>query len=89
MKINTYGHNMFGLWKAASRTHDLNGSELYIQISYDRSDGEVLTNLHLKGSWSQYDSNAIIHVCNASYPMTQQQIADAIDEAIRAYEFLG
>lgn len=78
--VNTYGMKMHGLKKAAGETKGLSyyrGD--YVQISYDRSDGEILTNYHVStNSWSEYHDPQIITVCNAREPMTMQQIADEI-----------
>ena len=87
MKTNTYGLTMRGLRKAAGATKGLTGyyNGHYVQISYDTSNGEILTNYHYslgQNSWTQYHGSDIITVCNASNPMTMQQIADAIAEAV-------
>jgi len=84
---NRHGLTMKGLRKAAGETKGLPGyySGHYIQISYDMSDGEILTNYHYslgQNSWTQYHSSDIITICNASSPMTMQQIADAIADAV-------
>lgn len=88
MSINTYGRVMTGLEEASSRTEGIYGTELYIQISYDLSDGEVLTRMHLRGDWSQYHSDDIIHVVSATCHLTQQQIADKINAAASFVETL-
>lgn len=79
-KINTYGLKMTGLRKAASETKCLSRYRSpYVQISYDRETGEVITNYHAsENSWSDYHNADIYTVCRASVPMTMQQIADAI-----------
>lgn len=84
---NRHGLIMQGLRKAAGETKGLPGcySGHYIQISYDMSDGAILTNEHCslgQNSWTQYHSGDIITICNASSPMTMRQIADAIAEAV-------
>lgn len=86
-QVNTYGFRMVGLRKAAGETKDLTGyySGHYVQISYDHDDGEILTNYHYslgQNSWSQYHSPSIITICNASEPMTMQQIADRIADLL-------
>lgn len=91
-KINTHNLTMIGLRKAASDTRNLTGSHNndYVQISYDTSDGEVLTNYHCSlghNSWTQYHGRAIIAVCNADGPMTIQQIADAIADAVTMHDY--
>ena len=87
MKTNTYGMKMTGLRKAAGETKGLRGyySGSYVQISYDQDTGEILTDYHYslgQNSWSEYHDPAVITVCNASKPMTMQQIADEIFAAV-------
>lgn len=87
MKTNTYGMKMAGLRKAAGETKGLCGyySGCYVQISYDQDTGEILTDYHYslgQNSWSEYHDPAVITVCNASKPMTMQQIADEIFTAV-------
>lgn len=87
MKIDTHGIKMYGLRKAAGETKRLTGyySGHYIQISFDTSDGEILTDYHCsfgQNSWSVYHKPSIISVCNACIPMTMQQIADKIAEVV-------
>lgn len=83
-KINTHGLKMVGLKKASGDTRDYYDSR-YIQISYDRNDGEILTNLH--SDWGRtwgthYHDPAVITICTTSRHMTMQAIADAIAEAV-------
>lgn len=83
MKTNTHGYKMHGLRNAASETKGLAGyySGHYVQISYNRETGEITTNYHYslgQNSWTQYHDPAIITICNASSPMTMQEIADMI-----------
>jgi hypothetical protein len=86
-KVNTYGMTMKGLRKAASETKGLKGyySGHYVQISYDKSDGEVLTNYHYnlgQNSWTEYHDQDIITIGNYSSPATMQEIADKIAETV-------
>lgn len=75
---------MTGLQEAARETKGLQGryGRTYVQISYDLSDGQVLADYLTQNDWKRYHSSSIIHVCNASSPMTMQQIADAVAAAI-------
>lgn len=80
MKIN-------GLRKASSETKGLTGyySGHYVQISYDKSTGDILTDYHYnlgQNSWTQYHDPNIIIVCNASEPMTMKEIKQEIENAI-------
>lgn len=85
--VNTYGFKMAGLRKAAGATKGLTNyySGEYVQISYDKKDGEILTNYHYnlgQNSWSEYNNPNIITICNASSSMTMQEIANKIIESI-------
>lgn len=91
-KINTHNLTMTGLRKAASDTKGLTGpyNSDYIQISYDTNGGTVLTNYHCSlghNSWTQYHDRDIIAVCDANGPMTMQQIADAIADAVAMHDY--
>ena len=83
MTNNTHGYVMHGLRRASGETKDLTGyySGRYVQISYDRATGDILTDYHVslgQNWWTQYHDPEIITVCNAVVPMTMRQIADAI-----------
>ena len=85
--INKHGIKMIGLRRAAGATKGMSGyySGHYIQLSYDRSDGEVLADYHYsfgQNSWTQYHSKDVIRVANISTPKTMQQIADMIYDAV-------
>lgn len=90
MKVNTHGLKMVGLKEAASETKYLAncGGYLgghYVQISYDRVTGEILTNYHCslgQNEWSAYHDKDIITIGNVSEPVTMQTIADMIADAI-------
>lgn len=88
-KINTHGLKMVGLKKASGDTRDYDRDfytrSNYIQISYDRDNGEILTNLHSSlgyNSWSEYHDPAVITICYTSRHMTMQEIADRIAETV-------
>lgn len=85
--LNTYGYKMLGLKRAAEKTKLLQGYYYgqYVQISYDCSTGEVITNYYVSlghNSWTQYYSPAIITACFTSSPMTMQEIADRIADKV-------
>lgn len=83
MKIEKYGIKMQGLKKASGETKHLNYWNGYTQISYDRADGKIMADYHIDvNDWTRYRSNTIITVCNAREPMTMQDIADAVEQAI-------
>lgn len=86
MKTNTHGLKMIGLKKASGSTENYGYYDgRYDQVFYDRATGEIWTVFHCSlghNSWSQYDDENVIWVCDASHHMTMQQIADAIVERI-------
>lgn len=82
-KVNMYGYKMNGLKAAAAETKGLRGyyDAAYVQISYDRATGDVLTNYHVSlghNSWTEYHDSDVVTVCYASEHMTMQEIADAV-----------
>lgn len=84
-KIDRHGLQMHGIRAAAHDTHSAAPYGAYIQISYDPTTGDVLTAYHISvNSWTRYHDPDIIHVTNAHEPMTMQQIADAVAEAVAA-----
>ena len=86
MAINKHGLKMTGLKAASGETKDYGPYDgRYVQISYDMSDGEILTDYHCsfgQNSWSEYHSDNIITVCNATTHMTMQEIADAVSDSV-------
>ena len=85
MPITTYGIkvNLDDVKKAATETKDLrpyHGEEL--QIDYDKADGSIYTNLHNDGWYTHFHSKEVINVARADAPMGQQEIVDAIREAL-------
>lgn len=83
-KINKHGLKMRGLKSASGDTRNY-GRNCYIQISYNTSTGEVLTDYHCSiggNSWTKYHDSDIITIGNTSQHMTMQEIADAIAEVI-------
>ena len=82
MKINTHGLKMTGLKKASGATCNYGDySPKYDQIFYDRFTGEVWTVFHWSiggNSWTEYDDEEVIWICDARHHMTMQRIADEI-----------
>ena len=78
---------MNGLREAFDETKDLTGydSGQYVQISYNRKTGDILTYCHYSlghNDWIMYRDPNIVTVCTASNPMPMQEIADAIYETV-------
>ena len=83
MEREKCGIKMQGLKKAAGETKWLDGWNGYVQISYDRADGEVIAAYHTDvNDWTRYHSETIIPVRNTRDPMTMQGIADAVALAL-------
>ena len=83
MKLEKYGIKMQGLKKAAGETKGLDGWNGYVQISYDRADGEAIAAYHIDvNDWTRYHSETIIPVRDTREPMTMQGIADAVALAL-------
>lgn len=84
--INKHNLPMTGLRAAAGETRNsLPARNCYIQISYDRNDGSILTDFYCSIGqqwWTNYHDGSIITVCTTSAPMTMQEIADRIEQAV-------
>lgn len=80
---NTHNIKMTGLKKAASETKLIReNSGNRVQISYERETGKVYSDFRVGcNSWVVYD-DAIQTIGFAERPMTMQEIADMIAEAI-------
>ena len=82
--LNKHGYKMVGLKKAVSEMPGENYNGQYVQINYDKRDGEVLANYHVslgQNSWTEYHDKETILIGNYQ-AATMQQIADAIAETI-------
>ena len=85
MTINKHGMKINGL-KAASHTTKtlVNGNRYnphYCIVYYNTASGDVWANEYYDighGSYTAYDDNDIIRVCETTSAMTMQQIADAV-----------
>lgn len=82
--LNKHGYKMVGLKKAVSEMPGENYNGLYLQVSYDKSDGTILTDLHCslgQNSWSEYHDSDIITIGNYETG-TMQELADAIADTV-------
>ena len=73
--------NVESLKKAVSEMPTTNGPlpDLYLQVSYDRSDGKVLTNLHTNCNGETiYHSGNIVTVGYYTSHISAQKLVDAI-----------
>ena len=89
--VNTHGLKMTGLRRAAGETKSLRGTydPNYVQISYDKETGDIITNNHydLGHSWqTNYCKAEIINIGIICFQATMQQIADMIDERMKENE---
>lgn len=82
MKIDTHGLKMIGLRKAAGYTENYSrDSGKYVQVSYDKATGEVLTTYHVSlgnNSWTEYNDANVILVCFTRHHLRMQTIAELI-----------
>lgn len=88
-KVNKHGLPMNGLRKASGETIDWGcTSGGYTEIFYNKENGKIWTIDQVsigENSWTVYEDNNIIKICNTSNHMTMQQIADSIYERL-AYD---
>lgn len=83
--INTHGINinMNDLQVAALETsHMPKGWGCFIQISYDLSNGCIISDRHWKDHWTYHHNPNVITVACAYSPKTMQEIADVIAKAV-------
>ena len=90
--LNTYGLRMSGLRIVAGETKSLSGpySPEYLQLSYDRSTGEVWTDFFVSighNDWAVYHDENVLNCGNLCSPYTMQEIADAIHAAVQRTKF--
>ena len=82
--VNTHGLVMRHLRKVVGETRML-GDDQYLQINYDRSDGEVWGDLfpgRAHNSWNRYHSPDVLVICFADEAMKCQELADMIARAV-------
>ena len=78
---------LIGLKKAAGVTRNVSyhrGGR--VQISVDRSTGEILTAYHVGQNWSCYREHNIVPVCFAYAPMTMTEIRFAVECCLKEEE---
>ena len=82
MKIDTHGLKMIGLRKASGYTENYpESSGEYVQVSYDKATGDVLTTYHVSlgyNSYTEYHDENVISVCYTRQHLTMQMLADII-----------
>ena len=77
--LNTHGIKIRNIRKVSGETCTCYRG--YVQISYDRATGELLSDYHYNGpveSWTEYNDPDVITICNTRRHMTMQQLADAV-----------
>ena len=88
--LNKYDLKMNGIKKASAKTKCLRGfyARGYVQISYDINTGDIFAVYHNcfgRESFINYGKSNIIHVTNADDPLSMQNIADKINNAVQLY----
>ena len=89
MSINLHGLKMDGLEAASERTANWGNWGGSTQIYYDTELGRVYTRDHCGQSWSEFRDASVICVCSATCHMSQQDIAEAIADAVAFREYLA
>lgn len=77
--------NVKSLKKAVSEMPTTNGAlpSLYLQVSYDRADGEVLTDMHADcNSQTRYHDSDIVTIGYYTHRTTAQKLIDTIANTI-------
>ena len=87
-EINTYGLTMNGLEEAAAETRNIRpNSGHYVQISYDRDSGDVMSDYHVdENSRVRYNSDRIVTVGFFADTVSAQCVADHIRETLDMLE---
>ena len=72
----------------AARETRVTGHRLYTLISYDLKTGDIYADTYPDcNSYPVYRAESVIQVYRTDRPMSQQQIADKIAEAVREYRW--
>lgn len=89
--INKHGRKMNGLKAAAGKTKGLQPRRWpYVQISYDRRTGDVITDVHCTlNEWTQYHSPDVVTVAKVKTYCTMQEIANLVHEGLENLERMG
>lgn len=86
MKIDTHGLKMVGLRKASGYTENYpRESGKYVQVSYDKATGEILTTYHVSNShnsWAEYNDENVIFICFTRHHIKMQTLADIIASVV-------
>lgn len=92
-KVNTHGRIIKNLRKTAAETKYVNPNNTFmfhLELFYDTEEGELITTAH-SGSvgqqWTVFKNNPEIkQIGYITHPMTQQQLADMINKALKEEE---
>lgn len=82
--LNTHGLKMIGLKEAADETSCIRENSGHcVQISYDKSTGEVITHFFADENGIMYYCDPDVYrICFAGGKMSEQDIADRIAESL-------
>lgn len=80
--LNKHGLKMRKLRTAAKETEKAAKSGLRTQITYNMNSGEVYAQGNSQSSWVLFDDPSFLSVCFTSEPMTPQEIADIVFQAV-------
>lgn len=84
--VNKHGLIMRGLKEACSETKRLYPYSGYkVIIYYDRLSGEIIASFDTLSTQLPYGPHEV-HICDATFPLTMQEIADRIWERLSEVE---
>ena len=80
--LDKYGLKMNGISAAAKETKYTEYG-LYVVISYDMDTGDIYADAYPDcNTWAEFKSSSVIGICRTNIPLSQQEIADLIAEAM-------
>lgn len=80
--VDRHGRKLYGLFQAAPRTYQK--APKYADVYYDKKTDEVWTEVRQHNEPEEIDDPDVIHVIRTHRRMTLQQVADLIDEKLKA-----
>lgn len=85
--VNKHGMIMRGLKEACSETKRLYPYSGYkVIIYYDRLSGEIIASFDTLSTRLPYGPHEV-HICDATRPMSMQEIANAVRDCVREVEW--
>ena len=85
MKVNMHGIKIKGLRKASGHTENYTDRNMYDELFFDRSTGDVWAVFHCSighNWWTEYHDPDIIKIGSTVRHLTMQEIADMVYDAM-------